>query len=149
MLPEQDAPRPRDRRRTEHTMRTFQTTLVLEVIVFGALFLLASAAAAMVIAGFDAPPPAGDEPRRDGRYSLGQATGCEELLHKLEREEEQRLRYREPERQVPDPRRDGRYSEGRPATCAEPRKRPRREVREVREGRAEREGRGERQLSPG
>lgn len=71
-------------------MRTFQTTLVLEVIVFGALFLLASAAAAMVIAGFDAPPPAGDEPRRDGRYSLGQATGCEELLHKLEREEEQR-----------------------------------------------------------
>jgi hypothetical protein len=74
------------------------------------------------------------------------SVGAPISLHKLEREEEHRLRYREPERQVPDPCRDGRYSEGRPATCAELRKRPRREVRE---GRAEREGRGERQLSPG
>lgn len=102
-------------------MRILQTTLVLEMIVLAALCLLASAAAAEVLAGFEQPLP-GYDPCRDGRNSYGRAMSCDELLRKLDREEEereQRLRFGDPERWGTDPCKDGRYSNGRPMTCAE------------------------------
>jgi hypothetical protein len=102
-------------------MRILQTTLVLEVIVLAALCFLASAAAAEVLAGFDEPSP-GYDPCRDGRYSYGRAMSCDELLRKLDREEEERERrprFGDPDRWGTDPCKDGRYSSGRPMTCAE------------------------------
>ena len=116
-------------------MRTFQITLAVEMIVLGALLLFASAAVAMAVAGFETPPPAGDGPRRDARGRLDHATAQEELLRKREREEEQRLRYRESGRRAAGP-----LPHGGPAPRAEPRERPWREQHKES---------GERRLSPG
>ena len=103
-------------------MRILQTTLVLEMIVLAASCFLMSAAAAEVLAGFEQPY----DPCRDGRYSYGRALSCDELLRKLDREEEERerrLRFGDPDRWGTDPCKDGRYSSGRPMTCAELRER--------------------------
>ena len=73
-------------------------------------------------AGFEQPY----DPCRDGRYSYGRAMSCDELLRKLDREEEERerrLRFGDPDRWGTDPCKDGRYSSGRPMTCAELRER--------------------------
>lgn len=133
-------------RHEPQTMRTFQITLAAEMIVLGALLLLASAAVAMAIAGFEASPaPSGDDACRDERGSLGQAAALEELLRKREREEEQRLRHREsgPGRRAAGILLDGNWGEHRTAARTAPRGRPRHAQRR------ERDERGERQLSPG
>lgn len=117
-------------------MRILHTTLVLEAIILAASCLFASVATAEVWAGFDPPLPAYD-PCRDGRYSYGRAMNCDELLRKLDREEEERerrLRFGDPDRWGADPCKDGRYSTGRPTTCAELRERLERRERRYNPG---------------
>jgi hypothetical protein len=106
-----------------HTMRTFCSVGLFDAVVLAAILFFASAVAAEIVSVFDAERP-GYDPCRDGRFSDGRAMNCDELLQRLDREEEERrYRFGDPARRGDDPCRDGRYSTGRPMTCAELRER--------------------------